>query len=72
MIFVIACAILVRSMDTLGCGSQDARGAESKGVSRGGGHSCFESRDLRVGECGFDGLSLWGVRSQLDKVMGGD
>lgn len=71
MIFVIACAILVCSMDTLGCGSQDARGAESKGVSR-GGHSCFESRDLRVGECGFDGLSLWGVRSQLDKVMGGD
>lgn len=45
--------------------------AESKGVSRGGGHSYFESRDLRVGEYGFDVISLlWGVRSQLDKIMG--
>lgn len=46
--------------------------AERKGVSRGGGHSYFESRDLRVGEYGFDVSSLlWGVRSQRDKITGG-
>lgn len=44
---------------------------ESKGVPRRRGHSYFESRDLRVGKYGFDMIPLlWGIRSQLDTIMG--
>lgn len=40
-------------------------------MSRGRGHSYFGSRNLRVGEYGFDMISLlWGIGGQLDKTMG--